>query len=252
MNKNNKYKIEPVIDVEDSYKIKKNKIWDIPFRLVICGKSAFSGKTNFIVNLLLKDEFYLNDFKGENIYIVSASLGTDQKLSLLVKVKDIPAENLMPIYDESDLESLYNEWEDKYKEDIENEIKPEQKLIIFDDISFKGDLKKHQNGIMSKIFCNGRHILVSSILTCQRYSDILTTCRENSSGLVIFSCSDRQLETIMNDVNILGNKKQFKNMYRDITNNPHSFLIVNYSNPYEELYLDTNFNKIDYNKYTHK
>ncbi len=41
-------------------------------------------------------------------------------------------------------------------------------------------------------------------------------------------------------------------MFRDITKNPYSTLIINYSNPHDEMYLDSNFENIDYDKYIKK
>lgn len=250
MNNKKKFEIYKVKDNYESYKIKKERIFDLPMRLNIVGKSEFSGKSNLIVNLLCRPEFYLNEFDGQNIFIISASLdGTDEKLSKLIEVKDIPPENLFKEFHEEQLDDLYNILEDDYLESIENNEKPSHKLIIFDDISFKGDLKKKQHGVVSKLFCNGRHILISTILTSQKATSISTTCRENGTGGIYFSCSDRQLEQVIEDHNKLDNKKQFKKMFRDITKQPFSFFVVNYSNPADELYLDNNFDKIDYNKY---
>ncbi len=243
-----KYKIHPVIDFSESYYTKKEKIFDLPFRLNIIGKSQFSGKSNLIVNLLLKDEYYLNAFQGDNIYIISPSISNDNKLKLLVKVKDIPSENLFDDFDELVLEQLYNDLQEQYEDFVNENKTPPNVLIIFDDISFRGSLKT-QRGIVSKLFCNGRHLNISTILTTQKYTDINTTCRENNTGCILFSCSDRQLESVITDHNRLDNKKQFKKMFRDITKEPYSFMVINYTNPFDEMYLTKNFQIIDYDKY---
>jgi hypothetical protein len=242
------FKIHPVIDFSESYYTKKEKIFDLPFRLNIIGKSQFSGKSNFIVNLLLKDEYYLKEFEGDNIYIISPSITNDNKLKVLIKIKDIPSENLFDDFDEEVLEQLYNDIQEDYEEYVEDNKKPPNVLIIFDDVSFKGNLKT-QRGIVSKLYCNGRHLNISTILTTQKYTDINTTCRENNTGCVVFSCSDRQLESILTDHNRLDNKKQFKKMFRDITKDPYSFMVINYTNKFDEMYLNQHFEKIDYNKY---
>ena len=246
-----KFKIHPVIDGAESYYTKKDNIFDLPFRLNIVGKSQFSGKSNLIVNLLLKPEYYLNDFTGDDIYIISPSITNDNKLKLLIKVKDIPAENLFDDFDEDILEQLYNDIQENYEEHVNEGKNPPNILILFDDISFKGNLKT-QRGIVSKLYCNGRHLNISTILTTQKYTDINTTCRENNTGCILFSCSDRQLDTVIEDHNRLDNKKQFKKMFRDITNDPYSFMVINYTNNFDEMYLNKNFEKIDYDKYIKK
>ena len=55
-------------DNTDSYTIKKNKLFDLPMRLLLIGKSG-NGKSSFLGNLLLRKDMYRNDFKPENIYI---------------------------------------------------------------------------------------------------------------------------------------------------------------------------------------
>ncbi len=57
--------------------------FDIPFKLLINGKSQLSGKSTVLLSILLNPEFgYDKIFKGENIYIVSEN-DLDQKLKLL-------------------------------------------------------------------------------------------------------------------------------------------------------------------------
>jgi hypothetical protein len=243
-----KFKIHPVIDNAENYYTKKDKIFDLPFRLNIIGKSQFSGKSNLIVNLLLKSEYYLNDFEGDNIYIISPSITTDNKLKLLIQVKEIPEENLLNDFDEDVLEQLYNNIQEDYEEFVDKGERPPNVLILFDDISFRGSLKT-QRGIVSKLYCNGRHLNVSTILTTQKYTDINTTCRENNTGCILFSCSDRQLETVITDHNRLDNKKQFKKMFRKTTEEPYSFMVINYTNGFDEMYLNKHFEKIEYDDF---
>jgi hypothetical protein len=235
--------IYKVIDKADNYYTKKDLIFDLPLRIGIIGASQRSGKSSIIVNLVCRDEFYNKDFKGENIYIISPSIENDLKLKKMIEVKDIPDHNLFTEYDEGVLEELYNMLAEDYKNSVESGEKPTNKLIIFDDTSHQGVLKNKQHGIISKLFCNGRHILVSTILTSQKYSDILTTCRENLNGAILFSCSNKQLDLIEQDHNFLKNKKDFNNMFRDATKEKHSFFVVNYTNG-EDLYQDSNFNFI--------
>ena len=152
-------------DSNEKYYKKKGDLFDMSFRLLIIGKSFLSGKGNFIGNLLLQDDnrLYRNEFDGSNIYIFSGSL--DNKMKTLIEEKEIPSENVFTTFDEEVLEALYELIKEEFDEAVENKEKPEHKLIIFDDMSFGGNLKATQNGAISKIFCNGRHILLSVIFT---------------------------------------------------------------------------------------
>ena len=110
-NKNNIIKI--VKDQNESMVTVKNKLSSLPARIIIVGKSALSGKTNLLVNLLCNEnpEFFLHNFEGENIYLVSGSIGTDDKLNKLILFKQIPDENLMLSFNEEAITNVYDEVE---------------------------------------------------------------------------------------------------------------------------------------------
>lgn len=237
--------IYKVKDEAETYYTKKDLIFDVPFRLLIVGKSQLSGKSNILVNLLLRDEFYNKDFDGSNIFLVSPSITNDEKLKKIIKVKEIPEENLFLEYDEDVIKELYKILQDEYEEAKANGDKPQNKLIIFDDASYDGDLKSKKHGIINKIFSNGRHIMLSAIITSQKYSDILTSCRLNCNGAIIFNTNNRELEMIEADHNYLETKKEFMKMFRNVMNEKHSFLVVNYTNPKEQRYLDKIFDVIN-------
>ena len=69
------YKILKVRDKTDNYYTTVPNLFDLPFKLLINGKSQLSGKTTIILNLLLNPEFgYDKLFNGENIFIVIINL----------------------------------------------------------------------------------------------------------------------------------------------------------------------------------
>ena len=240
----NVLQIYRVNDESENYNTNKAKLFDLSMRLLIVGKSFLSGKTNLIVNLLLRDEMYRSDFHGENIYIFSGSIKNDNKIKLIIREKQIPKENLFPSFDEDVLEVIYNFIEDHYIASIENKEKPDNFLIILDDLSYGGQLKNKNNGILAKIFSNGRHINLSIIVTAQKYTDIPTSSRENMTGGIFFSCSEKQLDLITDDICYISNKKLFKNSFRNLTNIKHGFMVVDFSKPIDKRYLDSNFKPI--------
>lgn len=244
-------KILAMKDTLSSYKVHKEHLFDLPMKLLIIGKSELSGKSTACGNLLLRPfdetdkdgaEFYKNDFKGENIYIVNPSLHLDEKWVNIVKAKAIPEGNIFFEFDEEELTTLYKKLEDQYKEE-QADGKVNQKLIIFDDCAYSGDLKAKNHGILAKMFANGRHIALSTIITSQKYSSINTLCRENSSGIILFECSAKQLELIADD-HAIQSKKEFEKMFRACTREKHSFMVINYSNPIDSRFMDANFEPI--------
>jgi hypothetical protein len=235
--------------LEKNYTV-KDKLSNLPARILIVGKSALSGKTNLLVNLLCRDgpDFYNNDFnQGSNIYLVSSSIGIDDKLDKLINFKDIPDENLLLKFNEDNLTEIYDEIQNKFKLAVEEKRK-ENYLLILDDCSYNGDLKSKKNGIINKIASNGRHINLSIIVTAQKYSDLLTSLRENMTMGIFFACSNKQLDLISEDVNYYADNKDFKRAFRDATSEMHSFFVVNFFRPISEMYLNSRFEVIKLKK----
>ena len=234
-------KILKIKDKTDNYHV-KHKLFDLPFRLLINGKSQLSGKTTLILNLLLNPEFgYSHLFSGDNIYIVSNN-ALDQKLKMLAEYKEIPEQNIMG-YNENDLLKLYEEIEEKVEKEL-NDNEVQQRLIIFDDCGYTSNLKKAFN-VMTKLISNGRHLLLSQIYSLQRFSMASTTIRSNITGAILFNTSMKELELIAEDYNYLDNKRDFIKLFRENTNDDdgRGFLVVNFTNP-DGLYMNRDFKTI--------
>jgi hypothetical protein len=245
-NSNQALNILRVKDKNEKHYTTKFPLSDIPFRILVVGKSQLSGKTTFLVNLLLNPDgrFYTGDFKGENIFLISGSVGNDRKLKTLIDEKDI--ENVFHDYDEDTIEAIYQMIQEEYEEAVSKNKKPENYLMIFDDMSFKGIFKGKDFSIIKRIFSNGRHINLSCIVTAQKYTDISTSIRENMTLGVFFNCSDKQLDVITEDINYSATKKEFKQKFRHCTREKHSFFVVNFTNDPNSMYMDCHFQPISF------
>ena len=241
---NKSYNILKVRDKNDSYYTPVDRLFDLPFRLLINGKSQLSGKTTIILNLLLNPQFgYDKLFDGDDITIVSNNK-LDNKLSMMADKLDIPDENRIE-FDEDHLQILYEDMEEQFQEDVADGMKPKNKLIIFDDCGYSGSLRSYNKGnIIDKMICNGRHLNLSQIYTSQRFSQCSTCLRTNLTGAIMFSTSMKELELIADDFNYMDSKKQFIKTFRSTTAKPRSFMVINFSNPPEEMYLDSKFEPI--------
>jgi len=239
-----KYEILKVKDTTDSY-YTESELADIPFRLLINGRSQLSGKTTLILNLLANPDFpYHDKFQGENIYIISNNK-LDNKLKLLANRLEIPDNNLN-MYNEDYLELLYENLEEEFMQETGQGGKPANRLIVFDDCGYGNDLKNKQAGIISRLICNGRHLNLSQIYTSQKYSQCSTTLRCNITMAVLFGTSMKELDLIEQDMNYFESKPPFVKMFREATKEPRSFLAVNFSkglNP-KNLYLNQYFQPI--------
>lgn len=236
-----------MIDIGEEYRVHKPVAPNLPMRALICGKSQIAGKTNLVGNICGRPcndqddvDFYAKDFKPENIHIVCKTAFEDNKWRNMIRLLKIPECNIMTQYDEMDLEILYNNLVESFNEKVKYGLRPEHKLIIFDDVSFGGAFKKKLNGVIAKIFCNGRHQLISCICTAQKYTDLATTMRENATWISCFGgMSNRQMETIYDDYGEIP-KKYFIKMYRETTKEPHSTLNIFFDHG-KSRYNDTDF-----------
>lgn len=235
------YSILKVNDHTDSYYTKKADIIDLPFRILIVGKSFLSGKSTVILNLLLRDKFYKNDFKGENIFIVSNN-AMDNKMKILKEEKDVDAHNFME-FSESNLEAIYEEVEARALDNMNEGKRPANSLIVIDDVAFSGGLKEKNNGTLSRIMCNGRHVNLSIIITAQKYSQLSTTMRANASGAILFNNSMNEVEAMERDFNYLESKKDFVKLFRETTRGKNQFMVVNFTE--DGIYQDSNFKAIN-------
>jgi len=229
-------------DRNESYHKKKGMLFDLPMKVAIIGRSQLSGKSNLVGNLLLSEDprLYRHEFEGTNIYIFSPTAKTDFKIRTMIDELEVPTSNVFSSLDENVLDALYEMIEDEFKSKVAQKQRPPHFLFYFDDVSASGDLKKHKNGALAKIVQNGRHVLISTIVTSQTYIDTPRFLRENMSGGAFFAGTSRQLEVITEDHSYVE-AKVFKKMFRHHTNQPHSFMVVNYSNPPDARYMDTTF-----------
>jgi hypothetical protein len=234
-------KILKVNDPSDSFH-KEMPYFDLPFKLLLNGKSQLSGKSSVLLNILLQPEFgYDKEFKGKNIYIISNNK-LDMKLKILAEYKNIPEDNIME-FEENNLMNLYEEIEELFLEE-QKEKNIQHRLLIFEDCGASNALKSKQAGVISRLVCQGRHCATSCVFTSQRYSQVSTLVRTNLTGAILFSTSTKELDLIADDMSYLETKKQFVKLFRNTTAEPRAFLVVNFTNK-DGLYMDTEFQTID-------
>lgn len=245
-------KIIAMSDKHINFRVNKGDLPDLPMRTIICGKSQLSGKTTAAGNMVLRPfdktdlgglGFYKDDFDGENIYIVSESLHLDDKLQSIIAGKEIPDVNQLSHFNEDQLTTIYESIEKNFNEAIAEGRKPKHSLWILDDIGFTGALKEKVNGILAKAFMNGRHILLSLICTAQKYTSIQTSLRENATCCIFFESSAKQAQLMAED-HATTSTKDFEKMLRKATREPHSFLMINYSNPIEKRFMNSDFEPV--------
>jgi len=236
-------KIRKVIDKSDSQVIDMGILPNVRFFGMLVGKTGAS-KTTLLINMLLNPEFgYDKIFKGDNIYIFSGSLNSDKKLEKLIDAKEIPQSNLYSEYDNDLLNALYDKLEEEYNERDMNDEPVEYPLIILDDLSFAMGRGKEFNAL-TRLAQNSRKLGISVLITTQHYSQIPLAVRNNISFAVLYATSSKNLAIIEEEHNYLKSKRQFLTMWKDNVIGKRDFIVVNYDNDKNDIYLNKEFEKI--------
>ena len=236
-------KIKKVIDKSDDNVIHNGLLPSVRFFGMLVGSTG-TGKTNLLVNMLASKEFpYDNIFKGENIYIFSGSLDSDEKIQTLIEYKEIEESNLYSNYDNEALHSLYNELEEKYKEKKINDDPIDYPLIILDDLSFAMGRGKDFDAL-KRYAQNSRKLGISFLITTQHFSQIPLAVRNNISFAVLYKTSSKNVSIIEEEMNYLKNKKLFLEMWHSNILNKKDFIVINFDNDGDQIYLNKNFEPI--------
>jgi hypothetical protein len=240
-----------VKDKADSYAIDIPGWFSITPRILVIGKSQYAGKTTVILNAMLRDTMFGPYYEGKNIYIFSESIATDEKLRKLIDFKNIPTSpNQISMIDEEIMSELYDKLEEDYLASIEAKEVPPRVMLIFDDISASGGLKKKKNGMINKFTCQGRHIGVGFMMSAQKLSDLPTGVRENATGVVAFEASQRQMDLLATDHSFFPKRASFFKLFNSVIREPRDFLIINYSAKNKnERFMDKDLKVIDWHQF---
>ena len=236
----------PMKDSSDRFKVNKKIVPSLPFRMLVTAKSG-GGKSSLLGNILLRDSWYNKDFSGDDIYIFSGSLHSDEKLKTIIEQKEIPSHNLYGAYDNEVGNKLYDMLVEEFIEFRKDhpKKKPPHSLIVFDDLSFSGELKNTgKQSFIERLAANSRKHNISFIILAQKYSQISTGVRENATAAFFGESTTKQEELIANDYAYRMKKADFIRMMDSATDAPFSFLFINLGLPVKERYYDTNFQPI--------
>jgi ABC-type dipeptide/oligopeptide/nickel transport system ATPase component len=224
-------KVQPILTKE--FEVKQSK-YDVagklPIRSVILGPSG-SGKTVLLQSMIL--DIYRGCFS--RIYIFSPSIEVD---NTWVAVKKYISEEMKvmhsdeePIYfDHYDPEALSNIIDVQHK--ITNYMKKQNKtklfsiLIIIDDFADSPEFSRHSK-LLHSLYTRGRHNMISTITATQKFSSIHPLIRVNATELYIYRLRNyKDLETFIEEVSAVADKKTLMELYNLATSEPYSFLYV--------------------------
>ena len=209
---------------------KYDRVCKLPMRSVLLGPSG-SGKTVLLQNMIL--DIYRDCFS--RIYIFSPSIEVDASwlpvkdyISKHMKVEHTDEE---PIYfDHYNPQDLHNIIETQHKitdyMKKSNSKKLFQILIIVDDFADSAEFTR-QSKLLHSLFTRGRHNSISTIVATQKFTAIHPIIRVNATSLFVCRLRNyRDLETFIEEVSAVTDKKTLMDIYNLATSEPYSFLYV--------------------------
>ena len=216
------------------FEVKQSKyemVPKLPMRSVILGPSG-SGKTILLQNMIL--DIYKNCFS--RIYIFSPSIDVDSTWLPVKKYIEhemkVQHKDEEPIYfDHYDPEALHKIIDTQHKV-IEFMKKKNIKtlysiLVVVDDFADSPEFSRHSK-ILHALYTRGRHNSISTITATQKFSAIAPIIRVNATELYIYRLRNyKDLETFIDEVSAVADKKTLMQIYTLATTEPYSFLYVN-------------------------
>jgi hypothetical protein len=206
------------------HNIKQKKLMDMnvipkhPSRCIYNGKSG-SGKSNLLINMMVKKEFYKGYF--DEVYLISP---TANKADDLPKYLGLDEKNM---FNELDPEIIQKILDNQVKKVEEKGVDKAPKVaVILDDIQSSPAFMR--SNPFTQLFIAGRHYSISVFVCCQQFKRLPKVCRLQASNIFFFPSSLSEVETLCDEFcppNM--SKKDFKEMIKYATNEPYQFLHIN-------------------------
>ena len=111
-------------------------------------------------------------------------------------------------------------------------------LFVIDDFADAGDKVMHSStNVLTSLFVRGRHIGAACWLLSQKLRVISNTCRTNFWWMMIWRLrNSRELNSILEELDTLHDRKILMHMYMLATQEKHSFWYVNLLNEKEQMF----------------
>jgi hypothetical protein len=219
------------IDVKQ-FTVKQSKysvVGKLPIRSIILGPSG-SGKTILLQNMIL--DIYKDCFS--RIYIFSPSIEVDLSWQpvkqYIEKNLKIDPEQEQIYFDHYDSDALENIISTQHK--ITNYMKKNnstklfQILVIVDDMADDPSFTRHSK-LLHALYTRGRHNNISTITATQKFAAIANIIRVNATELYVYRLRNyKDLETFIEEVSAIMDKKIILDFYNYATSIPYGFLYV--------------------------
>jgi len=216
--------------------------------VIFNGRSG-SGKSNLLINLLTRPEFYGPKRAGQKTYFdliflfsPTANQGDD-----LVQFLNLPSDKIDTTLSTQRLDHIISTQQKLIEQ--KGILKSPKILIVFDDCQSDAKFLKTKSFLRCFIQC--RHLNISTFLCGQRFNKTPKAARLQANNIFFFPGSESEVELMCDEYTPPNtSKKQFKKLIEYATAEPYNFLHINLRCPVEtrfrknlDEYLTINKNK---------
>ena len=208
---------------------KYDQIQKLPVRGILLGPSG-AGKGVLLQNMIL--DIYRDCF--ERVYIFSPSINVDHtwlpvKTYLDNKI-NLSEDEPSLYYDTYDPESLQAIIDTQRKIVEHQKTKRSNKLfsilIIVDDFADDPSFNRN-NKLLHSLYVRGRHSQISTLVSTQKFAALSPLIRVNACSLYVFRLRNYQdLNTFLDEVSAIVDRKTLLQMYKSATDLDFGFLFV--------------------------
>ena len=202
----------------------------LPIRSVILGPSG-SGKTILLQNMIMN----IYDKCFERVYIFSPSVNVDAtwepvRSYIEDKMDTHETDEDKFYFDHYDKDSLEQIIATQNKIILEQKRKNKKKLfqilIVIDDFADDPSFSRHSK-LLHSLYTRGRHAMISTITATQKFNAIHPVIRVNATELYVYRLrNQKDLDTLIDEVSAVLDKKTLLNIYKKCTEQPYSFLYI--------------------------
>ena len=178
----------------------------------------------------------LDIYKGcfDRVYIFSPSINVDKTWvpvkEYIEKSQKIDPKKEQIYFDHYDAEALEKivSTQTKLAEHMKSQGYKNifQILIVIDDFADDTSFSRHSK-LLHALFTRGRHSMISTIVSTQKYRAISNIIRVNATNLYVFRLRNAgDLEAWIEECSAIADKKTLLQLYQMATAEPYSFLLI--------------------------
>ena len=208
---------------------KYDQVQKLPVRGILLGPSG-AGKGVLLQNMIL--DIYRDCF--ERVYIFSPSINVDHTWlpvkSYLDNKISLSEDEPSLYYDTYDPESLQAIIDTQRKIVEHQKTKRSNKLfsilIIVDDFADDPSFSRNSK-LLHSLYVRGRHNQISTLVSTQKFAALSPLIRVNACSLYVFRLRNYQdLNTFLDEVSAIVDRKTLLQMYKSATDLDFGFLFV--------------------------